>query len=75
PAAWRDDAGVILYTDGPAGEYRFDTPVEWGNIRSLTLYRFTANGWLPAGKIKIKECAFVAALETGTPYYAIPAER
>jgi hypothetical protein len=72
PAVWRDDAGMILYTDEPNGEYRFDIPLEWGNVKNTTLYRFTENRWIPAGKIKIKENTFVVTLETETPYYAIP---
>jgi hypothetical protein len=74
PAVWRNDAGVILYTDEPDGEYRFDIPLEWGDTRSLTLYRFTENEWRPAGKIRIKNSAFIAFLESGMPYYAIPSE-
>ncbi|MDR1583742.1 MAG: endo-alpha-N-acetylgalactosaminidase family protein [Prevotellaceae bacterium] len=75
PAVWRDDAGVIIYTDEPDGKYRFDIPFEWGDARNVTLYRFTSNGWLPADKIRIKDNAFVAVLESETPYYAVPSEQ
>ncbi|MDR0757570.1 MAG: endo-alpha-N-acetylgalactosaminidase family protein [Tannerella sp.] len=74
PAVWRNDAGVLLYTDEPDGKYRFDAPFEWGDARSLTLYqyRFTTGEWTPAGKSKIKDRTFVVELKSETPYYVIP---
>ncbi|MDR1594733.1 MAG: endo-alpha-N-acetylgalactosaminidase family protein [Prevotellaceae bacterium] len=74
PAVWRDDAGVIIYTDEPDGKYRFDIPFEWGDARSLTLYQFTSDRWQLVGKIKIKDNVYVADLKSETLYYAIPSE-
>jgi hypothetical protein len=74
PAVWRNDASVIIYTSEPDGKFRFDTPLDWGDARNLTLYqyRFATHEWLPAANIKIKDNAFTAHIKSGTPYYAVP---
>jgi hypothetical protein len=72
PAVWRDDASIIIYTDEPDGNYRFDTPFDWGSAQTLTLYQFIADEWKPVGQTKIKDNAFVVTLKSETPYYAVP---
>ncbi|MDR2119439.1 MAG: endo-alpha-N-acetylgalactosaminidase family protein [Tannerella sp.] len=75
PAVWRNDAGMIIYTDEPDGKYRFDIPFDWGDAQALTLYRYTPNGWQSAGKIRIKDNVFVAELKSETAYYAVPSNQ
>ncbi|MDR0845710.1 MAG: endo-alpha-N-acetylgalactosaminidase family protein [Tannerella sp.] len=72
PAVWRDDAGIILYTDEAGGNYRFDTPFNWGDATNLTLYQITTTGLQLIKKVNIKKGIYEVGLTSGIPYYAIP---
>lgn len=72
PAVWRDDQGVILYTDQSVNKTTFPTPLMWGNINEATLYQITTNGLTKVKQIKLSKASFTVNIAKETPYYLIP---
>lgn len=72
PAVWRDDDGVIVYSEDKKGKTSFDIPYEWGIPRSATVYRITAEGLQEPKKIAVSNARMTIDLVPGTPYYVIP---
>lgn len=72
PALWREDKGVIIYSEKNQGIAEFDTPYIWSGIKSANLYRITAQGLIFVKKINISGIKMQIVLEKGTPYYLKP---
>lgn len=72
PAVWRDDEGVIVYSQDTNGKTSFDIPYLWGNPKSATVYKVTAEGLQEPRKIHIANAKMVIEIVKGVPYYVVP---
>ena len=72
PAVWRDDEGVIVYSRDTNGKTSFYIPYLWGNPKSATVYKVTAEGLQEPRKIHIANAKMVIDITQGIPYYVIP---
>ncbi|GKG75584.1 hypothetical protein DXA15_16070 [Parabacteroides sp. AM58-2XD] len=72
PVVWRDDEGVIVYSQDTNGRTSFDIPYLWGNSKSATVYKVTAEGLQEPRKINIANAKMVIDIIRGIPYYVIP---
>lgn len=72
PAVWRDDEGVIVYSQDTNGKTSFDIPYLWGNPKSATVYKVTAEGLQEPRKIHIANAKMVIDITQGIPYYVMP---
>lgn len=72
PAVWRDDEGVIVYSQDASGKTSFDIPYLWGNPRSATVYKITPEGLQKLTKVAISKSKMVIDITGAVPYYVIP---
>lgn len=72
PAVWRDDEGVIIYSQNLHGKTTFDIPYLWGNPKQATVYKITPEGLQMHKKIAVSNAKMVIEMVEGVPFYVIP---
>jgi len=72
PAVWRNDRGVVLYSENDCSDTQFDVPYNWGNVEKAKLYLVTLDGLKFQKEVTLKKGKLRLKLDGETPYYAIP---
>lgn len=72
PAIWRDDQGVIVYTDTEKNDFKFDIPYSWEDFTKAEQYQVTANGLKKIGEVKLNKHKMSVKVHSKVAYYIVP---
>lgn len=76
PAVWRNDRGMLLYSEEGCPDGSFDVPYCWGTAKKAELYLITPeNGLVYQREVTLKQGKLKMKVEGRTPYYLIPSRR